>query len=84
MNGINTGKIIIGSAYMGQKRQIGYEEAIMQRIILAQMPANAINRAAIVSLSPEASHHIPKAEKTPQSAFKRFREFLSRAVRVSV
>lgn len=78
MNGINTGKVVIGSAYLGQKRQISHEEAIMQRIILAQMPANAINRAAIVSLSPEAYHHIPKAEKTPPRPFKRFRDFLSK------
>ena len=84
MNGINTGKLIIGSAYVGQKRQIGHEEAIMQRIMLAQMPANAVNRAAIVSLSPEAYHHIPKAEKTPPSAFKRFRDFLSRVARVTI
>lgn len=82
MNGINTGKLIIGSAYMGEKRKISYEEAVMQRIILAQMPANAINRAAIVSLSPEAYHHIPKAEKTQPSAFKRFRDFLSRVAGV--
>lgn len=82
MNGINTGKIIIGSAYMGEKRRIGHEEAIMQRIILAQSPANAINRAAVVSLSHEAYHHIPKAEKTQPSAFKRFREFLSRVAGV--
>lgn len=82
MNGINTGKIIIGSAYVGQKRQISYEEAVMQRIILAQMPANAVNRAAVVSLSPEAYHHISKAEKTQPSAFKRFREFLSRVAGV--
>ena len=82
MNGINTGKLIIGSAYTGQKRRLSHEEAIMQRIILAQMPANAVNRAAVVSLSPEAYHHIPKAEKTQPSAFKRFREFLSRVAGV--
>ena len=55
----------------------------MQRIILAQMPANAINRAAIVSLSPEAYHHIPKAEKTRPSVFKRFRDFLSCVAKVT-
>lgn len=82
MNGINTGKLIIGSAYIGQKRQIGHEEAVMQRIILAQMPANAVNRAAIVSLSPEAYQHIPKAEKTPQKPFKRICDFLSRVAGV--
>lgn len=82
MNGINTGKVVIGSAYMGQKRQIAYEEAVIQRIILAQMPANAINRAAIVSLSPEAYQHIPKAEKTPPRPFKRFREFLQKIGKV--
>ena len=84
MNGINTGKVVIGSAYMGQKRQIGHEEAVIQRIILAQMPANAVNRAAVVSLSPEAYHHIPKAEKTQPNAFKRFRDFLSRVARVTI
>lgn len=80
MNGINTGKIIIGSAYTGEKRRISHEEAVMQRIILAQMPANALNRAAIVSLSPEAYHHIPKAEKMPPRPFYRFREFLTKIV----
>lgn len=83
MNGINTGKIIIGSAYTGEKRRISYEEAIMQRIILAQMPGNAINRAAIVSLSPEAYHHIPKAEKTPPRPFYRFVGFLKRVMAVT-
>lgn len=82
MNGINTGKLIIGSAYTGEKRRLSHEEAIMQRIILAQMPANAVNRAAIVSLSHEAYHHIPKAEKTHQSAFKSFLGFLSKIVKV--
>lgn len=81
MNGINTGKVIIGSAYTGEKRRLSHEEAIMQRIILAQMPANAVNRAAIVSLSPEAYHHIPKWEKTQPSAFKSFLGFLSKIVK---
>jgi hypothetical protein len=84
MNGINTGKIIIGCAYTGEKRGISPEDAVMQRIILAQMPANAVNRAAIVSLSPEAYHHIPRAEKMPPSAFKRFRDFLSRVAKVTI
>jgi hypothetical protein len=84
MNGINTGKIIIGCAYTGEKRRISPEDAVMQRIILAQMPANAVNRAAIVSLSPEAYHHIPKAEKTQPSAFKRFRDFLARVAKVTI
>jgi hypothetical protein len=84
MNGINTGKLIIGSAYTGEKRRISPEDAVLQRIILAQMPANAANRAAIVSLSPEAYQHIPMAEKTQPSAFKRFREFLSRVAKVTI
>jgi hypothetical protein len=84
MNGINTGKLIIGSAYTGEKRRISPEDAVLQRIILAQMPANALNRAAIVSLSPEAYQHIPREEKTPPSAFKRFREFLSRVAKVTI
>lgn len=84
MIGINTGKIIIGSAYTGEKRRISHEDAVVQRIILAQMPANAANRAAIVSLSPEAYHHIPKAEKMQPSAFKRFRDFLSRVAKVTI
>lgn len=83
MNGINTGKIIIGSAYTGEKRRISHEEAVMQRIILAQMPANAINRAAIVSLSPEAYHHIPKAEKTPPRPFKRVLDFFRQVTRIA-
>lgn len=82
MNGINTGKLIIGSAYAGQKRQISHEEAIMQRIILAQMPANAVNRAAIVSSTPEAYQHICSTEKTQHISFKRFRDFLSRVAGV--
>jgi hypothetical protein len=84
MNGINTGKIIIGCAYTGEKRRISLDEAVMQRIILAQMPGNALNRAAIVSLSPEAYHHIPRAEKTQPSAFKRFRDFLSLVAKVTI
>lgn len=83
MNGINTGKLIIGCAYTGEKRRISQEEAVMQRIILAQMPANAINRAAIVSLSPEAYHHIPKAEKTHPRPFYRFVGFLKRVMSIS-
>ena len=82
MIGINTGKVIIGSAYMGKKRQMTWDEEQMQSVLLAEMPANALNRAAIVSLSPEAYHHIPKAEKTQPSAFKRFSDFLSRVVGV--
>ena len=84
MNGINTGKLIIGSAYTGEKRRISPEDAVMQRIILAQMPANAVNRAAIVSLTPEAYQHIPREEKTAPSAFKRFRDFLSRVAKVTI
>lgn len=38
MNGINTGKLIIGSAYTGEKRRLSHEESIMQRIILAKCP----------------------------------------------
>ena len=80
MNGINTGKVVIGGAYLGQKRQISQEEAVIQRIILAQMPGNAVNRAAIVSLSPEAYQHMPRVEKTSPRPFKRFREFLMKVV----
>ena len=84
MNGINTGKLIIGCAYTGEKRRISPEDAVMQRIILAQMPANAVNRAATVSLSPEAYQHIPREEKMPPNPFKRFRDFLSRVAKVTI
>lgn len=80
MNGINTGKLIIGSAYFGQKRQLSDEECKMQSVLLAEMPANAINRAAIVSLSPEVWQYIDQGKKTSHGPFKRFRDFLSRFV----
>lgn len=84
MIGINTGKLIIGSAYTGEKRRISHEEEIMQRIILDQMPANAVNRAAIVSLSPEAYQHIGQQQKTQHKPFNRFREFFARVMRGGV
>lgn len=80
MNGINTGKVIIGSAYFGQKRNLNDEELKMQSVLLAEMPGNAANRAAVLSLSPEAYQHMGQHEKTQQKPFKRFREFLSRLV----
>jgi hypothetical protein len=80
MIGINTGKIVIGSAYMGKKRQMTWDEEQMQSVLLAEMPSNALNRAAIVSLSPSAYQHIGQAEKTQHNPFKRFRAFLAKVV----
>lgn len=80
MIGINTGKIVIGSAYMGKKRQMTWDEEQMQSVLLAEMPANALNRAAIVSLSPSAYQHLAKTEKTQHKPFKRFRAFLAKVV----
>lgn len=82
MNGINTGKVIIGSAYFGQKRRLNDEELKMQSVLLAEMPGNAANRAAVLGLSPQAYQHIGQQEKTQHRPFKRFRDFLSRFVRV--
>lgn len=80
MNGINTGKVIIGSAYLGEKRRLSDEELKMQSVLLAEMPGNALNRAAVLGLSPQAYQHIGQNEKTQQKPFKRFRDFLSRLV----
>lgn len=78
MIGINTGKIVIGSAYVGKKRQMTWDEEQMQSVLLAEMPANALNRASVVSLSPSAYQHLGQAEKTQQKPFKRFRAFLAK------
>lgn len=80
MIGINTGKIVIGSAYVGKKRQMTWDEEQMQSVLLAEMPANALNLAAIVSLSPSAYQHLGQAEKTQQRPFKRFRVFLAKVI----
>jgi hypothetical protein len=80
MIGINTGKIVIGSAYMGKKRQMTWDEEQMQSVLLAEMPSNALNRAAFVSLSPSAYQHIGQAEKTQHKPLKRFRAFLAKVV----
>lgn len=78
MNGINTGKVIIGGAYFGQKRCLSDEEVKMQSVLLAEMPANALNRAAIVSMSPEVWQYMPEAKKTQPRPFYRFRDFVSK------
>lgn len=80
MIGINTGKIVIGSAYIGKKRKMTWDEEQMQSVLLAEMPANALNRAAVVSLSPSAYQHLGQAEKTQHKPFKRFRAFLEKVV----
>ncbi len=80
MIGINTGKIVIGSAYMGKKRQMTLDEEQMQSVLLAEMPANALNRAAIVSLSQSSYQNLGQTEKTQHKPFKRFRAFLAKVV----
>lgn len=82
MNGINTGKVIIGSAYLGEKRRLSDEELKMQSVLLAEMPGNAVNRAAVLGLSPQAYQHIGQHEKTQQKPFKGFRDFFSKIAKV--
>lgn len=84
MIGINTGKVMIGAAYLGKKRDLSNDEMQIQSVLLAEMPGNALNRAAIVSLSPEAYQCIPKAEKTAPRPFKRIRSFLQKVMGISL
>lgn len=76
MIGINTGKIIIGSAYLGQKREIDCDQAKMQSLLLAQMPSGRVKTSQESIYLKKQYLGIGSTKKTQQKAFYAFSEFL--------
>lgn len=82
MIGINTGKLVIGSAYFGQKRVLSNEELKIQSVLLAEMHSNAFKHPYIETFNANAYQHIGETKRTQQKPFKRLRAFCAKIVGV--
>ena len=79
---INTGKVLIGSAYTGKKRVLTADEEHMQAVLLAEMPAKPDKTAQVERLQPSVGGSLPRAKQTQPSAFYRFWNFVDRLFEV--